>query len=215
MFVQDFMTRQLVVAREDDKAGPALQRMREEGLRRMPVVDAEGTLVGIVSDRRLLQALAVPVRRGEFRREVAAPPPLTVGHIMNREILTTTPDTPLEEAAAVMAMQRVGSLVVMDASGPVGIITETDMFRVFLRLLVGDTPGLRVTVRAPAFPGILADITAAVGRAGGNLLSLGNLTLDDSLLISFKVADLNAHDLEDILAELPVEDVDIREMSGR
>lgn len=210
MFVRDFMTRQLVTVQEDDRAGPALQRMREEGLRRMPVLDAQGQLVGIISDRRLLRALSVPVRRGEFQRAVAAPPPLVVGEIMNRQVLVTTPDTPLEEAASVMAEHRVGSLVVMEGGEPIGIITETDMFRVFLRLLSGDEPGLRVTARAPAFQGLLADIVTGVARAGGSLLSLGNLTDEEGLLISFRVSDMTRQDLEDVLNEFPVEALDIR-----
>lgn len=210
MFVRNFMTRGLITAQEDDKAGPTLQRMREEGLRRMPVLDSQGQLTGIITDQRLLRALAVPTRRGQQRTAVQELPPLTVGDIMNRDHFTTTPDMPLETAAAMMAERRIGSLVVMDKGRPVGIVTETDMFRVFLRLLIGDEPGLRVTVRAPSFTGILGDITAALGRAGGRLLSLGTLGEDDDLLISFKVADLTRQDLEDLLAELPVTEIDIR-----
>ena len=104
----------------------------------------------MITDRRLLQALAVPVRRGEFRRSVEPPPELTVGALMAPEIFTTAPDTLIEEAAAQMAFHRVGSLVVMEDGKPIGIITETDMFRVFFRLLGGTEHGLRVSLRAPA-----------------------------------------------------------------
>lgn len=210
MFVGNFMTRTLITAREDERAGPALQRMREEGVRRMPVLNSEGELTGIVTDQRLLRALAVPTRRGQQRKAVQESPKLTVADVMNRERFTTSPDTPLETAAALMAEHRIGSLVVMDKGQPVGIITETDMFRVFLRLLIGDEPGLRVTVRAPSFTGILSDVTAALGRAGGRLLSLGTLNEGDDLVISFKVADLTRQDLEDLLNELPVTEIDIR-----
>jgi acetoin utilization protein AcuB len=190
MLVKNFMTRSVLTLHQEEKAGPALQKMREEGLRRMPVLDDQGHLVGMVSDRRLLQALAVPVRRGEFRRRVEVPPPLQVKDIMNREVATTRADTPLEEAAAVMADRRIGSLVVMEGDRPVGIITETDMFRVFMHLLVGEEEGLRVTLRAPAFRGILSDIVTGLARAGGNLLTLGTVTDEDGLVIALKVADL-------------------------
>lgn len=215
MFVKDFMTRNLVTAQEDEKAGAVLQRMREEGLRRLPVLGSQGELTGIITDRRLLEVLTVPVRRGEFRRQVEIPPALIVGQIMNRNLLTISPEAPLEEAALLMAENRVGSLVVVEDNRAVGIITETDLFRVFLRLLIGEEPGLRVTFRAPAFRGILADITTELARAGGNLLSLGNLTQEENLLISFKVADLSRQEVEDILSELPVEDAHIHEMPPR
>jgi acetoin utilization protein AcuB len=210
MFVRDFMTRQLITAKVDEGAGPVLQRMREEGLRRMPVVDDQGQLVGIITDRRLLRALGVPVRRGAHGRDVSDPPLPVVGELMNRQVLSTSPDALLEEAASVMAEFRIGSLVVVADGDPVGIITETDMFRVFLRLLLDDQPGFRVTVRAPAFRGILADISTGVARAGGNLLSLASLSDEEGLLISLKVADMTEQDLEDVLDELPVEAVDIR-----
>ncbi|MEZ4769077.1 MAG: CBS domain-containing protein [Caldilineales bacterium] len=153
MFVRDFMTHDLITAGVDDPAGATLQRMRDQGLRRMPVLDGEGKLAGMISDRRLLQALAVPTRRGEFRRSVAKPPNLTVGALMNPKVVTTSPDVPLEQAASMMVFNRIGSIVVMEEGAAIGIITETDMFRIFLRLLGGEERGLRVTLRAglPAF----------------------------------------------------------------
>lgn len=210
MFVKHFMTKDLIVARVDEEAGPVLQHMRQEGVRRMPVLDADGRLVGLISDRKLLEVLAIPVRRGQTRTTAA--PSLRIGDLMHGALLTTTPDTPLEEAAAIMTRNRISSLLVVNGDGElVGIITESDMFRVFLRMLGSDGPGLRVTLRTPAFRGILADITNGIARAGGNLLTLGNISDEDGFLVAFNVADLTSQDLEDILAELPVDDVDIRE----
>ena len=212
MLVKNFMTREIVAIQAEEKAGPALQLMRERGLRRMPVLNEDGQLVGVITDRRLLQALAVPVRRGEFRRSVEQPPELTVGALMAPEIFTTTPDTLLEEAAAEMAFHRVGSLIVMEDGKPIGIITETDMFRIFLRLLGGTERGLRVSLRAPSFRGIQADIITDIARAGGNLISLGNLTDDQGIMMAFKVVDMTRQDLEAVLEELPVDDVEIHEI---
>lgn len=212
MLVKNFMTRDIVTIQAEEKAGQALQLMREQGLRRMPVVSAGGEIVGMITDRRLLQALAVPVRRGEFRRSVETPPSLTVGALMAPEVFTCAPDVLLEEAAAQMAFQRVGSLVVMEGGKPIGIITETDMFRIFLRLLGGSEHGLRVTLRAPSFRGIQADIITDIARAGGNLINLANLTDDQGILMAFKVVDMTKEDLEAVLEELPVEDLDIREI---
>ena len=211
MFVSDFMTRELITAAEDDLAGYTLQRMREQGLRRMPVLSRSGELVGMITDRRLLQALAVPVRRGEFHRAVELPPPLSVGKLMSPQLFTVAPDTPLEEAAATMVSSRIGSLVVMEGGKPIGIITETDMFRVFLRLLGAGERGVRVTMRVPAFRGIQADIVTDVARAGGSFITLASLTDEDGYLVAFKVADMTRQDLEEILAELPISDVDIME----
>jgi acetoin utilization protein AcuB len=209
MFVKHFMTKDVIVAREDDEAGIVLQRMRHEGVRRMPVLDADGLLVGLISDRKLLEVLAIPVRRGQTL--ISAVPSLRIGDLMHGNLLTTTPDVPLEEAAAIMARNRISSLLVVDEEGQlVGIITESDMFRVFLRMLGSDGPGLRVTLHTPAFRGILADVTNGIARAGGNLLTLGSVSDEDGFLVAFNVADLTQQDVEDILRELPVDEVDIR-----
>jgi len=210
MFVKDFMTRDLVCVGIDIKAGSALQMLREQGLRRVPVIDSAGQVVGLVSDRRLLEALAVPVRRG--RRQDLAAPSLIVRDIMTSNVITVPPDMPMEEAGILMASRRVGSLVVVEDGHAVGIITETDMARVSLLLMMGKEHGMRVTMRAPAFPGILADVTSALARAGGNIVSLGSMSLAEGVLITLKVADLNRGDIEAIVAELPVDEVHILAM---
>lgn len=212
MFVKDFMTRELITVRDDEKAGPALQLLREQGLRRAPVVDTEGRVVGLVSDRRLLEALAVPVRRGQAPPSGGEPPSLIVRDIMTPHVITVPPDMPMETAGVLMATRRVGSLVVVEGDKPVGIITETDMARVSLLLMIGKEHGLRVTMRAPAFPGILADITTALAREGGNIVSLGSMSLEDGMLITLKVANLTRADIEEIVEELPVDEVHILEM---
>jgi acetoin utilization protein AcuB len=212
MFVKDFMSKDLVSVHADDKAGPALQMLREQGLRRVPVIDSAGEVVGLVSDRRLLEALAVPVRRGQSQSRGAAPPSLIVREIMTSDVITVPLDMPMEEAGVLMATRRVGSLVVVDNGHAVGIITETDMARVSLLLMMGKEHGMRVTMRAPAFPGILADVTSALSRAGGNIVSLGSMSLDDGVLITLKVADLNRGDIEAIVEELPVDEVHILAM---
>lgn len=212
MFVRDFMTRDLVLVQADAKAGPTLQLLREQGLRRAPVVDATGAVVGLISDRRLLEALAVPVRRSETQRASSPPPSLLVADIMTSEVIVVPSDMPMETAGGLMATRRVGSLVVVDAGHAVGIITETDMARISLLLMIGREHGMRVTMRAPSFPGILADVTTALARAGGNIVSLGSMSLDDGMMITLKVANLTRDDIDAIMDELPVEEVHILAM---
>lgn len=212
MYVKDFMTRDLVTVCEDEKAGPALQLLREQGLRRVPVLDAAGAVVGLVSDRRLLEALSVPVRRGKRLNDGEGPPSLVVRDLMTRQVVVVPTDMPMEAAGVLMSTRRVGSLVVVEDGQAVGIITETDMARVSLLLMIGKDPGMRVTMRAPAFPGILADVASALSRAGGHIVSLGSMSWDDGMLITLKVANLNRGDVEAIVEELPVNEVHILEM---
>ena len=197
MFVKNFMTCDIITVDAEEKAGSALQLMREQGLRRMPVVNAGGEIVGMITDRRLLQALAVPVRRGEFRRSVETPPSLTVGALMAYEVFTTAPDTLIEEAAALMAFQR------GFPGGDGGRQTDRHHHRnrYVPRLLAPARwleHGLRVTLRAPSFRGIQADLTD-IARAGGNLINLANLTDDQGILMAFKVVNMTKEDIEAVL----------------
>lgn len=209
MFVKDFMTRDLITVPGDAKAGPALQLLREQGLRRAPVVNASGAVIGLISDRRLLEALAVPVRRSQQQPAPHSAPSLLVRDLMNPRVVIVPPDMPMETAGGLMAVQRVGSLIVADQERPIGIITETDMARISLLLMIGREHGLRVTLRAPAFPGMLADVTTALARAGGNIISLGSMSLGDDTMITVKVSGLTEDDIAAITEELPVTEVHV------
>ena len=92
MYVRNLMSQPVITATTDTGAGLALQLMREKIIRRLPIVDNEGRLVGIVNDRSLLRLLAEP------RRHRSDPLP-TVGRVMSAPVFTVTPDLPLEEAA--------------------------------------------------------------------------------------------------------------------
>ena len=173
-------------------------------IRRLPIVDNEGRLVGIVNDRSLLRLLAEP------RRHRSDPLP-TVGRVMSAPVFTVTPDLPLEEAASLMADKRVGALLVVEDEKPIGILTDRDLYRVFFDLLGGRDPGLRVTLRAPANVDILADVAIAVSNAGGALRSFGSVTHQDETLMVLKVKYINEDELRMLLRDFPVEIESVRQ----
>jgi acetoin utilization protein AcuB len=74
--------------------------------------------------------------------------PTTVAQIMTARPRTTTPDTPLEEVAALMCAHKIGALPVLRDNSLVGIITESDIFRAFVSLLGSNEPGARITFDA-------------------------------------------------------------------
>ena len=87
---------------------------------------------------------------------------------MSKEVITVSEDTPLEEAARIMADQKIGGLPVMQGKTLSGIITETDLFKVLMELLGGRRVGVRATVSISGAKGTLAKITSAVFGAGGD-----------------------------------------------
>ncbi|MBK7201189.1 MAG: CBS domain-containing protein [Anaerolineae bacterium] len=204
MYVRNLMSQPVITATTDTGAGLALQLMREKIIRRLPIVDNEGRLVGIVNDRSLLRLLAEP------RRHRSDPLP-TVGRVMSAPVFTVTPDLPLEEAASLMADKRVGALLVVEDEKPIGILTDRDLYRVFFDLLGGRDPGLRVTLRAPANVDILADVAIAVSNAGGALRSFGSVTHQDETLMVLKVKYINEDELRMLLRDFSVEIESVRQ----
>ncbi|WP_423224264.1 CBS domain-containing protein [Candidatus Amarolinea aalborgensis] len=205
MYVRNLMSQPVISVTTDMGAGVALQTMREKIIRRLPIVDHEGRLVGIVNDRSLLRLLAEP------RRHRSDPMP-TVGRVMSTPVTTVPPDLPLEEAASLMADKRVGALLVVENEKPVGILTDRDLYRVFFDLLGGRDAGLRVTLRAPANVDILADVAIAISNAGGALRSFGSITHEDESLMVLKVKYINEDELQLLLRDFSVEIESIRQV---
>ena len=126
--VSSVMRREFASLRAGDRLDLADQVMKLGRVRHLPVLDADGKLVGLVSNRDLLEAsltsvLAFPPeqRRG-FLRSVE------VSEVMSREVETVGPDTPLGVAANRMIRHKIGCLpVVSDDGSMLGLVTETDL----------------------------------------------------------------------------------------
>jgi CBS domain-containing protein len=123
MLVRNRMSRPAVTVRQDADFQKALALMQEKKLRRLPVVDDDDQLVGIVVERDLLVAA---MRYLQSRVEI--------GEVMTRNVVTVGPDTDLNEVARTMLERRIGGLPVVEHGRLVGIITESDIFKRFVEL---------------------------------------------------------------------------------
>jgi acetoin utilization protein AcuB len=104
---------------------------------------------------------------------------LHVDKVMTRAVVTITEDMPLEEAARIMADRRIGGLPILRGQTVVGMITESDLFRIFIELFGARQKGVRISVTMPNEKGELAKIAAAVAQAGGNIIALGTFLGED------------------------------------
>lgn len=127
--VQELMSRPVVTIRADAGWEEAWRLMGARKIRHLPVVDAAGTLVGIVTDRDLGQLAADPEARGAELDLGAAPSPVTVGRVMTWGVVTARPETEIREAARLMYEQRIGALPVVQDDRVVGILTASDLIR--------------------------------------------------------------------------------------
>lgn len=216
MLVGERMSHPVITVQPDLAIQEALSLMQREGIRRFPVVSQRGKLLGIVSERDLLHASpsdATSLSAWELNYLLSK---IEVGEVMNKDVVTVGEDTPVEVAARIMADNKIGGLPVTRGDEVVGVITETDLFRMFLEILGARYGGVRVTAIVPNIPGELAEITSALHAAGGNIISLST-ALGDSTetgLLTFKVENLDLGQVQQILDPLVEEMVDIRETAS-
>jgi CBS domain-containing membrane protein len=124
--VRDVMTAETTTLQRNDKLSLADDIMRLGRIRHLPVLDENGQLAGILTQRDLFRgALAKALGYGE-RAQRQLMDTLVVKEVMTSDVITTTPDTPLAEAAQVLVERKIGCLPVVEAGRLVGIITEAD-----------------------------------------------------------------------------------------
>jgi acetoin utilization protein AcuB len=212
MLVKDRMTPRPITVTEDKSIDRALELMRKEKVRRFPVLDKHGELVGIVSEKDLLYASPSPATSLGVYEIPYLLARIKMRDIMTRDVITVTEDTPLEEAARIMVDNKIGGLPVVRNDKLVGIITETDMFKIFLEMLGAREEGVRLTMLIPDKKGTLAQIAGAIADLGGNILSMGSLMGEDptNRKLTLRVADVSQEQLVSAMKDLDLEILDTR-----
>lgn len=211
MLVKERMSTPVITFEPDLPIMQALDIMRKNRIRRAPVVK-NGKVIGIVSERDLLNAApsdATSLSVWELNYLLAK---ITVSEIMSKKVVSVSGDTPIEEAAYLMDENKIGGLPVMANGDLVGLITETDLFRIFLELMSARQAGVRVTALVPDVHGQLDVLTHAISEAGGEFLSLGTFAGESSAnrTVTFKVQNLDEAAAREIIAPYVEELVDIR-----
>ncbi|OIO89728.1 MAG: hypothetical protein COW33_04975 [Anaerolineae bacterium CG17_big_fil_post_rev_8_21_14_2_50_57_27] len=212
MLVGERMSHPVISITPDMPIHDALSLFRQERIRRAPVVK-NGKLVGIVSDKDLLNATpskATSLSIWEINYLLSK---VTVAEVMTKKVLSVAEDTPIEEAARIMADNKIGGLPVMRDGHVIGIITETDLFKIFLELMGARERGVRVTALVTEKAGQLAKITQALSSLGGNFIAFGVFTGEDpsNRLITFKITGLEKEAVKTAVEPLVETLVDIRE----
>jgi acetoin utilization protein AcuB len=141
MYVRSFMTSPVVTMTTDTRAADALELMQARKIRRIPITD-DGRLTGILTMGDLQTVLGL--QENSVRRASTL-----LGDLMTREVRTVAPDDPLERAARVMLDHEVSGLPVVEGEAVVGIITESDIFVAFTRIMGIVERGVRVVLTVP------------------------------------------------------------------
>jgi acetoin utilization protein AcuB len=214
MFVRDYMTLNPVTVGPDVTFPEAVNLLRKNKIRRLPVLE-DGQLVGIVEEKDLLSNQPSPATSLSVHEMYYLLERLRVRQMMTRPVITVEGDCPLEEAARIMVEHTIGCLPVMDGARLAGIITETDIFKIMVDVLGGEEAGMRITLRLPDKVGELAGVTARIAQAGGNILSIttSRIFKDGRGEVMIKERGANPEKLPDLLQGDQIEILDIRSSS--
>ena len=172
MLVEDRMTSDPVTITTNTSLKDALELVRSKSFRHLPVLDEDGGLVGIVTEKSLVYASPTPTTTLSVFEVDYILSRTSVGQVIQGSVITVGPDLPIEEAARVMIDHRIGCLPVVEDEKLVGIISDTDIFRVLVEGLGGGHPSLRITIVVPEKVGSLAQVASRVAALGGNIYSL-------------------------------------------
>ncbi|MFZ1752783.1 MAG: CBS domain-containing protein [Caldilineaceae bacterium] len=215
MLVKERMNAPAVTITPEIPFQDALKLMREKGYRRLPVVNRSGELVGIVSERDLLYATPSPASSLSIWELNYLLSQLQVREIMTKHVVTTTMDTPIEDAAEVMATRKIGGLPVVDENNYVlGVITETDIFKALVEMMAMHQSGVRLTLDVPERMGVLGELATGIAALGGNIMGVG--VYDSDILnhrrLLVKVQGVTKGQLVDMLEMLGDRVLDAREV---
>ena len=189
----------------------AFELMKIEGVQRLPVLDSEGNLVGIISEKNITSAAADrEVSIVEFALLLSK---IKFGDVMTKEVITVSVDDPVEMAVRKMSDNDISILPVVDNNGKlVGVVSRSDLFRLLLELFGTRHYGIRVTFRIKDQRGVIAKLAIALEKIGANIVSIGNLDSDQGYsTIIMKINGVDEQLLKDTLAPLVDGNLDIRE----
>jgi len=145
MRIRDMMTKNPITVESETLVWDAQKIMKENNIRRLPVVD-KGKLVGIITKHDLLEASPSPATSLSIFELNYLLSKMKVKDIMKKNYVTITPDTPFEEALRLGQERKIGSFPVVDNGKLVGITTESDIIRFLTRVLGLKEEGSRITI---------------------------------------------------------------------
>jgi acetoin utilization protein AcuB len=208
------MTRNPITITPDKSVSDANELMRREHIHSLPVLDKDGELVGIATDSDIRKASptnATTLDRYEINYLLAK---VKVNKVMEKHVITVDEEEVVEEAARIMVDRHISCLPVMRDSLVVGIVTQTDLFKVLIDLFGARKPGVRISLQVGDKKGQLAKLTELISNKGGNIISLITASGDDlqHKREVIRIAGMGLEDVKQVVTEVGDAEIeDIRE----
>lgn len=172
MFIKDWMRKELITVNYNDTILDALHLMRDNKIRRLPVLK-EGKLAGIITEKDIKEFSPSKASTLDIYEMHSVLAKTEVRDAMTKDVITVYPTDPIERAALILRDMRFGGLPVIEKNGDlVGIITAVDVFDVFVEAMGMRKPGARVNISVHDKPGAIAEIARIIKNHSLNIISL-------------------------------------------
>lgn len=173
MRVKTWMTKNVITVSPEESMMKASKLMKDHDIRRLPVVDADNRLIGILSDRDIKEASPSKATTLDVHELYYLLSEIKVKDIMTKQAIALHVDDTVEKASVVMHDRRVGGLPIIDDDNKVvGIITESDIFRVFIEITRVRDGGIQMGFKLPRKPGAVKPILQDIAGGGAKILSI-------------------------------------------
>ncbi|MFA5570867.1 MAG: CBS and ACT domain-containing protein [Sphaerochaetaceae bacterium] len=213
MIIERRMTRNPVTATPDMSVAEASTIMKREKVHRLPVLDKDKKLVGIITEKDILYASPSPVSSLSIHEMAYLLSQLTVRKLMVKDVVTISKDCTVEEAARLMVDQDLSALPVIEGDKLLGIVSKSDLFKVLLELFGARHYGVRVSFLVEDKPGTIAEITSALASNDVDIFSFGTFMGTDSsnALCTVKMKGVTVEKAVELIKPFVIEILDVRE----
>jgi acetoin utilization protein AcuB len=201
MRIRDIMSTNVVAVSEDTSIHDARKIMKAHKIRRLPVLKKD-KLVGLVTERMLLEASPSPATALSIHELHYLLAKMTVKDIMVRNPFTISPDMPAEEALQLGQEKGFGAFPVVEDGKLVGIATESDIVRIMTKILGVREEGTRIDIRASKDFGNMQSIMEVLDRHKTVLLSMMTLPPEEGGEEWLIVLRLKSENADQVVKEL-------------
>ncbi len=214
MIIERRMTRNPVTATPEMSVAEASALMKREKVHRLPVLDKDHHLVGIISEKDILYASPSPVSTLSIHEMAYLLSQLTVKKLMTHDVITIGKDTTVEEAARLMVDQDLSSLPVVENDKLIGIVSKSDLFKILLELFGARHYGVRMSFLVEDKPGAIAAISNVLSQHGVDIIAFGTFMGTDSsnAVCTIKMQGITTSEAVDVVKPLVMEVLDVREV---
>lgn len=212
MLVKNVMTKNPITILPDASVTEARAIMNKNNIGKLPVVDKNFKLVGMLTKNDLAKASPSQATTLDMYEISYLLSKLNVEKIMVKDVVTVQDTEVVENAAKLMLDHGIGCVPVLSGDLVVGILTESDLFSLFTEMFGASRSGIRMIFSLDDKPGQLAKIVDEIADKNGNLVSLVTRELKDSSLrrVTMKVSGVTKAQIEEILSKVGVKVDDIR-----